>query len=172
MTTAAQKRIAIYPGSFDPLTNGHVDIIERGARIFDSIIVAILANVEKTPLFSENERVAIIRDVFKNNPHVQVETFNGLLVDYAQRKNANVLVRGLRAVSDFEYEFQMALMNRHLAPGLETVFMMPAEQYTYISSRLIKEVFTLGGEITGLVPPIVEEQLRAKQKKRKAQGKA
>ena len=167
MTTAAQKRIAVYPGSFDPLTNGHVDIIERGARIFDSIIVAILANVEKTPLFSENERVAIIRDVFKNNPHVQVETFNGLLVDYAQRKNANVLVRGLRAVSDFEYEFQMALMNRHLAPGLETVFMMPAEQYTYISSRLIKEVFTLGGEITGLVPPIVEEQLRAKQKAKK-----
>jgi len=171
MTTAAQKRIAIYPGSFDPLTNGHVDIIERGARIFDSIIVAILANVEKTPLFSENERIAIIRDVFKNNPHVQVDTFNGLLVDYAQRKNANVIVRGLRAVSDFEYEFQMALMNRHLAPGLETVFMMPAEQYTYISSRLIKEVFTLGGEITALVPPIVEEQLRAKQKKRKAQGK-
>jgi pantetheine-phosphate adenylyltransferase len=170
MTTAAQKRIAIYPGSFDPLTNGHVDIIERGARIFDSIVVAILANVEKTPLFSENERIAIIRDVFKNNPHVQVETFNGLLVDYAQRKNAHVIVRGLRAVSDFEYEFQMALMNRHLAPGLETVFMMPAEQYTYISSRLIKEVFTLGGEITGLVPPIVEDKLRAKQaaKKKKA----
>jgi len=167
MTTAAQKRIAVYPGSFDPLTNGHVDIIERGARIFDSIIVAILANVEKTPLFSENERVAIIRDVFKNNPHVQVETFNGLLVDYAQRKNAHVLVRGLRAVSDFEYEFQMALMNRHLAPGLETVFMMPAEKYTYISSRLIREVFALGGEITGLVPPIVEDKLRAKQKAKK-----
>jgi pantetheine-phosphate adenylyltransferase len=167
MTTAAQKRIAIYPGSFDPLTNGHVDIIERGARIFDSIIVAILANIEKTPLFSENERVAIIRDVFKNNPHVQVETFNGLLVDYAQRKNAHVLVRGLRAVSDFEYEFQMALMNRHLAPGLETVFMMPAEKYTYISSRLIREVFALGGEITGLVPPIVEDKLRAKQKAKK-----
>ena len=165
--TSHPPRIAIYPGSFDPLTNGHVDIIERGARIFDSIIVAILANVEKTPLFSENERIAIIRDVFKNNPHVQVETFNGLLVDYAQRKNATVIVRGLRAVSDFEYEFQMALMNRHLAPSLETVFMMPAEQYTYISSRLIKEVFTLGGEITGLVPPIVEDQLRAKQKKRK-----
>ena len=167
MTTPKQPRIAIYPGSFDPLTSGHVDIIERGARIFDSIIVAILANVEKTPLFSEAERVAIIRDVFRDKPNVQVETFNGLLVDYAQRKHASVLVRGLRAVSDFEYEFQMALMNRHLAPGLETVFMMPAEQYTYISSRLIKEVFTLGGEITGLVPPIVEEQLRAKQKAKK-----
>jgi pantetheine-phosphate adenylyltransferase len=160
-------RIAIYPGSFDPLTNGHVDIIERGARIFDSIIVAILANVEKTPLFTENERITIIRDVFSGHKNVQVEAFSGLLVDYAQHKKATVLVRGLRAVSDFEYEFQMALMNRHLAPGLETVFMMPDEKYTYISSRLIKEVFTLGGEITGLVPPVVEEKLRGKQKTRK-----
>jgi pantetheine-phosphate adenylyltransferase len=159
-----QPRVAIYPGSFDPLTSGHVDIIERGSRIFSSIIVAILANVEKTPLFTEQERVEIIRDVFKDRPNVKVDTFNGLLVDYAKQKEAHVIVRGLRAVSDFEYEFQMALMNRHLEPGLETVFMMPAEQYTYISSRLIKEVFTLGGEISGLVPPIVEEKLRAKQK--------
>ncbi|HEX7283954.1 MAG TPA: pantetheine-phosphate adenylyltransferase [Vicinamibacterales bacterium] len=166
MTTQA-PRVAIYPGSFDPLTSGHVDIIERGAKIFDSIIVAILVNVEKTPLFSEAERIALIRDVFKAHKNVQAETFSGLLVDYAQQKNATVLVRGLRAVSDFEYEFQMALMNRHLAPGLETVFMMPDEKYTYISSRLIKEVFTLGGEITGLVPPIVEEKLRAKQKAKK-----
>ena len=163
MTHSHPPRVAIYPGSFDPLTNGHVDIIERGARIFDSIIVAILANVEKKPLFSEQERVSIIRDVFKGKDNVQVETFEGLLVDYAQRKKASVLVRGLRAVSDFEYEFQMALMNRHLAPGIETVFMMPAEQYTYISSRLIKEVFMLGGEVEGLVPPIVEDKLRAKQ---------
>ena len=162
MSSSQPPRIAIYPGSFDPLTNGHVDIIERGARIFDSIIVAILANVEKTPLFSEKERVAIIQDVFKSHKNVQVDTFNGLLVDYAQRKKASVLVRGLRAVSDFEYEFQMALMNRHLAPGLETVFMMPDEKYTYISSRLIKEVFSLGGEIESLVPPVVEERLRAK----------
>ena len=167
MTTPKQPRVAIYPGSFDPLTSGHVDIIERGSRIFDAIIVAVLGNVEKTPLFSESERVAIIREVFKDKPNVQVDTFSGLLVDYAQRKHATVLVRGLRAVSDFEYEFQMALMNRHLAPGLETVFMMPAEQYTYISSRLIKEVFTLGGAVTGLVPPIVEEKLRAKQKAKK-----
>ena len=167
--TSHPPRVAIYPGSFDPLTNGHVDIIERGAKIFDSIIVAILANVEKTPLFTESERMAILRDVFKGYENVQVETFNGLLVDYAQLKKASVLVRGLRAVSDFEYEFQMALMNRHLAPGLETVFMMPDEKYTYISSRLIKEVFTLGGEITGLVPPVVEEKLRAKQKAK--QGK-
>jgi len=160
-------RIAIYPGSFDPLTNGHVDIIERGSRIFDQIIVAILGNVEKTPLFSESERIAILQHVFAGRPNVKVETFSGLLVDYAQLKQASVIVRGLRAVSDFEYEFQMALMNRHLAPGIETVFMMPAEQYTYISSRLIKEVFTLGGEITGLVPPIVEEKLRAKQAAKK-----
>ena len=161
-------RIAIYPGSFDPLTSGHVDIIERGARIFDSIIVAILANVEKKPLFTENERVSIIRDVFKQTTNVQVETFDGLLVDYAQRKKASVLVRGLRAVSDFEYEFQMALMNRHLAPGIETVFMMPDEKYTYISSRLIKEVFMLGGAIDGLVPPIVEDKLKRKQAGKKS----
>lgn len=163
MSQAHRPRVAIYPGSFDPLTSGHVDIIERGARIFDSIVVAILGNVEKRPLFTESERVAIIRDVFKEHNNVEVETFEGLLVDYAERKQASVLVRGLRAVSDFEYEFQMALMNRHLAPGIETVFMMPAEQYTYISSRLIKEVFTLGGAVEGLVPPIVEERLRAKQ---------
>ncbi len=162
MSTPHATRIAIYPGSFDPLTSGHVDIIERGARIFDSIIVAILGNAEKTPLFSIDERVDIIREVFKDSPNVQVDTFDGLLVDYALRKEASVIVRGLRAVSDFEYEFQMALMNRHLAPGLETVFMMPAEQYTYISSRLIKEVFMLGGPIEGLVPPVVEERLRAK----------
>jgi pantetheine-phosphate adenylyltransferase len=162
MSSPQQPRIAIYPGSFDPLTNGHVDIIERGAKIFDKIIVAILANVEKTPLFTETERVALIQEVFQGRPNVQVETFDGLLVDYAQRKQASVLVRGLRAVSDFEYEFQMALMNRHLAPAIETVFMMPAEQYTYISSRLIKEVFMLNGQIDGLVPPIVEERLRAK----------
>jgi pantetheine-phosphate adenylyltransferase len=164
MTTAQTPRVAIYPGTFDPLTNGHVDIIERGSRIFDSIVVAILANAEKTPLFSEQERVDMIQDVFKGRSNVKVETFNGLLVDYAQQKRASVIVRGLRAVSDFEYEFQMALMNRHLAPGLETVFMMPAEQYTYISSRLIKEVFTLNGTISGLVPPLVEERLRAKKK--------
>ena len=162
-------RVAIYPGSFDPLTSGHVDIIERGSKIFDSIIVAILANAEKVPLFSEDERIAIIKEVFKDHKNVQAETFNGLLVDYAQKKNASVLVRGLRAVSDFEYEFQMALMNRHLAPGLETVFMMPDEKYTFVSSRLIKEVFMLGGEVASLVPPVVEQRLRAKQKsKRKA----
>jgi pantetheine-phosphate adenylyltransferase len=157
------KRVAIYPGSFDPLTNGHVDIIERGARIFDVIVVAILVNAEKSPLFSKQERVAIVKEVFKGRPNVEVDTFDGLLVDYAARRQAQVIVRGLRAVSDFEVEFQMALMNRRLDPNIETVFMMPAEQYSYISSRLIKEVFSLGGRVHGLVPDCVEQRLREKQ---------
>ena len=155
--------LAVYPGSFDPLTNGHVDIIERGARLFDRIIVAILVNAEKSPLFSMAERVDIARAVFKNHPNVEVDTFDGLLVDYVARRQANVIVRGLRAVSDFEYEFQMALMNRELASTIETVFMMPAVKYSYISSRLIKEVFALGGKVHGLVPDMVEARLREKQ---------
>jgi pantetheine-phosphate adenylyltransferase len=159
--------LAVYPGSFDPLTNGHVDIISRGARLFDRIIVAILVNAEKSPLFTMEERVEITRAVFRDHPNVEVDTFDGLLVDYVARRGAQVIVRGLRAVSDFEFEFQMALMNQRLNGTIETVFMMPAEQYTYISSRLIKEVFTLGGEITGLVPPVVEARLRAKQKAKK-----
>ena len=139
--------LAVYPGSFDPLTNGHVDIISRGARLFDRIIVAILVNAEKSPLFTMDERVEIARAVFKTHRNVEVDTFDGLLVDYVERRNAQVIVRGLRAVSDFEFEFQMALMNQRLKPQIETVFMMPAEQYTYISSRLIKEVFSLGGRV-------------------------
>jgi pantetheine-phosphate adenylyltransferase len=154
--------LAIYPGSFDPLTNGHVDIIERGARLFDRIIVAILINAEKAPLFTTPERVEIAQAVFKDRPNVEVDTFDGLLVDYVARRNANVIVRGLRAISDYEFEFQMALMNRRLNATVETVFMMPAEQYTYISSRLIKEVFALGGQIHGLVPDQVEVRLREK----------
>ena len=154
--------LAIYPGSFDPLTNGHVDIILRGARLFDRIIVAILVNAEKLPLFSIDERIEIARAVFTDHANVEVDTFDGLLVDYIERRNAQVIVRGLRAVSDFEFEFQMALMNRRLNPQFETVFMMPAEQYTYISSRLIKEVFALGGRVHGLVPDMVEERLRVK----------
>jgi pantetheine-phosphate adenylyltransferase len=156
----------VYPGSFDPLTNGHVDIIARGARLFDRIIVAVLVNAEKSPLFSMAERVEIARAVFKNHPNVEVDTFDGLLVDYVGRRKANVIVRGLRAVSDFEYEFQMALMNRELASTIETVFMMPAVQYSYISSRLIKEVFALGGRVHGLVPELVEARLRDKQSAR------
>ena len=154
--------LAVYPGSFDPLTNGHVDIIARGARLFDRIIVAILLNAEKAPLFTMQERVEIARSVFNDRPNVEVDTFDGLLVDYVERRQAQVIVRGLRAVSDFEYEFQMALMNQRLKPKIETVFMMPAEQYTYISSRLIKEVFSLGGTVHGLVPDMVEARLREK----------
>ena len=157
-------KLAVYPGSFDPLTNGHIDIIERGTHLFDRIIVAILVNIDKAPLFTTEERVEIVRDVFKGRPNVEVDTFDGLLVDYVARRNADVIVRGLRAVSDFEIEFQMALMNRRLGPHIETVFMMPAEQYTYISSRLIKEVFSLGGQVRGLVPEVVESRLRDKQR--------
>lgn len=156
-------RTAVFPGSFDPLTNGHVDIIERATRIFDRVIVAVAINAEKTPLFSVDERVGVIREVFRDNRTVQVDTFNGLLVEYARQQGATALIRGLRAVSDFEYEFQMALMNRRLDHDLETVFLMPDEKYTYTSSRLIKEVFMLGGEVSGLVPPVVEERLRHKQ---------
>jgi pantetheine-phosphate adenylyltransferase len=154
--------LAVYPGSFDPLTNGHVDIIARGARLFDRIVVAILVNAEKHPLFSLPERVDIAREVFKGRANVEVDTFDGLLVDYMERRKAQVVVRGLRAISDFEFEFQMALMNRRLNETIETVFMMPAEQYTYISSRLIKEVFSLGGTIEGLVPELVLARLHDK----------
>jgi pantetheine-phosphate adenylyltransferase len=158
--------LAVYPGSFDPLTNGHVDIIARGARLFDRIIVAILVNAEKAPLFAMQERVDIAREVFAGHPNVEVDTFDGLLVDYVKRRGAQVIVRGLRAVSDFEYEFQMALMNQRLNGQIDTVFMMPAEQYTYISSRLIKEVFALGGSVHGLVPDVVEARLRAGARRR------
>jgi len=159
---APNGRLAVFPGSFDPLTNGHVDIILRSAHLFERVIVAVLVNADKKPLFTSDERVAIVREVFREYANVEVESFDGLLVEYAKRRRASAIVRGLRAVSDFEYEFQMALMNRHLEPTLETVFMMPAEQYTYLSSRLIKEVFQLGGEVKGLVPPAVERSMRAK----------
>lgn len=162
----ATDRVAIYPGSFDPITNGHVDIIMRGAEIFDRIIVAILHNQEKAPFFSVEERVQMGREVFAGEPKVAIESFGGLLVEFARRERAQVIVRGLRAISDFEYEFQMALMNRRLAPEIETVFMMPAESYTYISSRLIREVFALGGPIAGLVPEVVETRMRQASKAR------
>lgn len=154
--------IAIYPGSFDPLTNGHVDIIQRGSRLFDRIIVGVLLNLEKAPLFTVPERVELARAVFRGWTNVEVDTFDGLLVEYARSRRAGVIVRGLRAISDFEFEMQMALMNRRLNPAVETVFMMPAEPYTYLSSRLVKEVVALGGSVTGLVPDVVEERLRQK----------
>jgi pantetheine-phosphate adenylyltransferase len=154
-------RRAIYPGTFDPITNGHLDIIERSARVFDEVIIAILMNIEKSPMFSVQERVEMIQQVNRWN-HVKVDTFQGLLVHYAVSQNAQVIVRGIRAVSDYEYELQMALMNRRLEPQLETVFMMSAEEYSHLSSSLIKEVFMLGGSITGLVPDIVEQHMQSK----------
>jgi pantetheine-phosphate adenylyltransferase len=157
-----RKSLAVYPGSFDPITNGHLDIIARGLSVFDEVIIAILLNPEKHALFTMDERVAIIREAYQSDARVRVDTFSGLLVDYAEKVGASVIVRGLRAVSDFEYEFQMALMNRRLNPHIETVFMMPAEGYSYLSSRLVKEVFQLGGRVSELVPPVVERRLKEK----------
>ena len=162
--------LAIYPGSFDPLTNGHVDIIQRGSKLFNRIVVGILLNVEKSPLFTVRERVEIATEVFRPYANVEVDTFDGLLVEYARHRGAGVIVRGLRAISDFEYEMQMALMNRNLNPEVETVFMMPAEPYTYVSSRLVKEVAALGGSVTNLVPRLVEERLRQKKHGRAPAG--
>jgi pantetheine-phosphate adenylyltransferase len=153
--------IAIYPGSFDPLTNGHLDLIDRGSKIFDELIVAILRNPEKEPLFSVEERFEMLQSMV-THPNVRVDSFDGLMVDYAVRVGATAVLRGIRAISDYEYELQMALMNRKLEPRLEAVFMMPAEAYSYLSSRLVREIATLGGSVQGLVPPPVEQKLRDK----------
>lgn len=159
---------AIYPGSFDPLTFGHLDVIERSARLFDKVIVSILTNAQKAPLFSLEERIEIMREILKPRfENVEVDVFHGLLVDYARQKKAQVIVRGIRAVTDYEYEFQMALMNRRLNADIETVFMMPAEQYSYLSSRLVKEIAELGGSVSGLVPETVENRLIQRFKKEK-----
>ncbi len=159
-------RRAIYPGSFDPVTNGHLDIIERGCKLFDEIIIAILLNPEKRPFFTIEERREILNEVLRGINRstcvLRVDDFKGLLVHYAVAQEADAIVRGIRAISDYEYELQMALMNRRLEPSIETVFMMPAEKYSYVSSRLVKEVFLLGGELQGLVPPIVEERMKLK----------
>jgi pantetheine-phosphate adenylyltransferase len=159
-------RRAIYPGSFDPVTNGHLDIIERGCKLFDEIIVSILVNPEKQPFFSVEERrdmlTEVLQDISKGGCTVRVDSFRGLLVNYAVAQQASVIVRGIRAISDYEYELQMALMNRRLEPHIETVFMMPAETYSYVSSRLVKEVFQLGGTVAGLVPPLVEKRMKEK----------
>jgi pantetheine-phosphate adenylyltransferase len=154
-------RRAIYPGSFDPITLGHLDIIERSARLFDEVIVALLVNADKLPMFTTEERVEMIRSVTPWD-NVRVDTFEGLLVHYAVEQQAQFVVRGIRAISDYEYELQMALMNRRLEPSVETVFLMAGEAYSYISSRLIKEVFKLGGSINGLVPELVEQRMRDK----------
>ena len=159
-------RRAIYPGSFDPVTNGHLDIIERGCKLFDEIIIGILVNPDKHPLFTVEERQEMLTEVLKGITSgkctLRVDSFSGLLVNYAVAQEANVIVRGIRAISDYEYELQMALMNRRLEPGIETVFMMPAETYSYVSSRLVKEVFHLGGAVTGLVPPLIEKRMKEK----------
>ena len=160
---AMPSAIAVYPGTFDPLTNGHLDLIARGAKIVDQLVVAILRNSEKgTPLFSVPERQEMITEAVRPIPNVSVATFDGLLVDFARQRGAKAVLRGIRAISDYEYELQMAMMNRKLDPELETLFMMPAEKYTYVSSRLIKGVFRLGGDVSTLVPPEVMERLRVK----------
>jgi pantetheine-phosphate adenylyltransferase len=153
--------VAIYPGSFDPITNGHLDLIDRGARLFEKLIVSVLQNESKgVPLFSVEERCQMLREVVQPFPNVEVDFFHGLLVDHAASKNATAILRGIRAISDYEYELQMALMNRRLRPDIETVFLMAAESYSFISSRIVKEVISLGGDISGLVPPSVEARLR------------
>ncbi len=151
---------ALYPGSFDPITNGHLDLIERGAKLCDRLIVAVLRNEDKEPLFTVEERTAMLSEVVRAYPNVEVDSFNGLLVEYAQQKGATVILRGIRAISDYEYELQMALMNRRLCPAIETVFLMAGEANSFISSRLVKQVIALGGNISGMVPPSVEVRLR------------
>jgi len=156
------KRFAIYPGSFDPITDGHVDLIRRGCHIFDRVLVAVLQNPDKAPLFEVEERVAMVRAIFRRETKVAVKAFSGLLVDFVRKEGAHVVVRGLRVMSDFEYEFQMALMNRRLDPGVETIFLTPKEELSYISSRLVKQVHQLGGDVSGLVPHLVRRALLRK----------
>jgi pantetheine-phosphate adenylyltransferase len=158
------KQIAVYPGTFDPITYGHIDVIKRATEIFSTVIVLVARNSTKTPMFSDDERVAMIKEVFKKNTRVRVDVFDGLLVDYAARKHATVIVRGLRAVSDFEYEFQMALTNRKLASNIDTVFLVPHERYTYLNSTIVREIARLGGDVSGFVPTSVQRRLVAKVK--------
>jgi pantetheine-phosphate adenylyltransferase len=155
-------RRAIYPGSFDPITNGHLDVIDRASRLFDEVIVAVAQNDQKNSLFTAEERMELITGVMNGNPNVRVTRFDGLLVEFARAQGATAVVRGLRAVSDFEFEFQMALMNRKLEPGIETIFLMPAENYTYLSSRIVKEIARLGGNVNVFVPPSIAAALREK----------
>lgn len=161
------KNIAVYPGSYDPLTNGHIDIIERGLKIFDKIIVAVLKNPDKTYLFSLEERLQILRSVFNDPQRIEIDHFEGLLVDYLKRKGVSTVVRGLRAISDFEIEFQMALMNRKIEPRIETIFFVPSDSYSFLSSKLVREIYHLGGEVSSMVPQIVDLKLKEKFRRRK-----
>lgn len=162
MESHEQPQVAVYPGTFDPITKGHVDIIDRALRLFQNVVVALAPNPGKTPLFDINERLALIREATKGFKNITVEPFDGLLIHYVQQKKAIAIIRGIRAISDFEYEFQMALMNRKLDRRIETVFLMPSEEYTYLSSSLIKEVASYGGDITDLVPKVVSEKMAKK----------
>jgi pantetheine-phosphate adenylyltransferase len=160
--THVEYRLAIYPGTFDPFTNGHLDIVERSIKLFDGLVVAVANNPSKTPLFSVEERIGLIRASLPEGISVTVESFEGLLVDYVERRRGVVIIRGLRAVSDFEYELQMALVNRRLKPQVDTIFKMPSEEYTFLTSTAVKEIVSLGGSVCGLVPPIVERALKKK----------
>lgn len=157
-------KIAIYPGTFDPVTNGHIDILERALKLFDKVIMTIARNTAKNPLFSEEERITLLRQVTKRYKNVEVDLFEGLLVDYVQKRNAIAVVRGLRAMTDFEYELQMALMNQKLNEKMETVFLMPNEKYTYLSSNFVREISRLGGDVSKFVPPVVLKVLQQKNK--------
>ena len=160
-------RTAIYPGSFDPMTNGHLDVVQRAAKLFDRVIVAVAKNEGKHPLFTFKERLALVKESVKDLPNVEADAFDGLLVDYVVAKNARAIVRGLRAVSDFEFEFQLALMNRKLNENVETIFMMPKDTYTFLSSRIVKEIARLGGDVSSFVPPNVQVALKKKLKRAK-----
>jgi len=157
-----KRQVAIYPGTFDPITYGHIDVVKRATQMFERVIVLVARNASKTPLFTDDERIGMIKGVFRRSPQVEVDGFSGLLVEYARRRNAAVVIRGLRAVSDFEYEFQMALTNRKLAPTIDTVFLVPHERYTYLTSSIVREVARLGGDVSDFVPEHVRQRLLAR----------
>jgi pantetheine-phosphate adenylyltransferase len=157
-----KQPLAIYPGTFDPITYGHIDVVRRASELFSRVIVLVARNTSKKPMFTDDERVTMIREIFRGDRHIEVDSFDGLLVDYARKRKASVIVRGLRAVSDFEYEFQMALTNRKLAPTVDTVFLVPHERYTYLNSTIVREVARLGGDISDFVPPGVRRRLLAR----------